>query len=255
MKIGMISGHKIPDLLKNPERIIVETPYGDIPVEISRLGKHEIFFINRHGPKSNLPPHKVNYLGNIQAFASSRVGCILSISTVGSINKSIHAGDFVIPHDFIDFTKSRLQTFYSDKRVHVDMTDPYCSSLRDELVKSCKQIKNIRMHGRGVYLSTEGPRLETVSEIQFFSKYADIVGMTGVPEVVLAREKGLCYATLCVVCNMAAGLQKKLTTDEISKLYKLKQPVIAKILKTTVESIREKQKTCCCKKALDKASL
>ena len=255
MKIGMISGHKIPSLLKNPERIMVGTPYGDIPVEISKLGKHEIFFINRHGPDSSLPPHKVNYLGNIQAFASSHVGCILSISTAGSINKSIHAGDFVIPHDFIDFTKSRLQTFYNDKRVHVDMTDPYCPSLRDELVKSCKQIKNIRSHERGVYLSTEGPRLETVSEIQFFSKYADVVGMTGVPEVVLAREKRICYATLCVVCNMAAGLQKRLTTDEISKLYKRKQPLISKILRMAVESMQDKQKECHCKKVLDKASL
>ena len=255
MKIGIISGHKIPDLLKNPEKIIVETPYGDIPIEISKLGKHEIFFINRHGPKSNLPPHKVNYLGNIQAFASSHVRCILSISTVGSIKKSINAGDFVIPHDFIDFTKSRLQTFYSDKRVHVDMTAPYCSSLRDKLAKSCKQIKNIRMHGQGVYLSTEGPRLETASEIQFFSTYADVVGMTGIPEVVLAREKRICYATLCVVCNMAAGLQKKLTTDDISKLYKRKQPVISKILRATIESMEDKQKTCRCKKVLDKASL
>ena len=255
MKIGVISGHKIPDLLKNPEKIIVETPYGGAQVEISKLGKHEIFFINRHGPKSNFPPHKVNYLGNLEAFASSHVKSIISVSTVGSIKKSILPGDFVIPHDFIDFTKSRSQTFYNDKRVHVDVTDPYCSSLRNILIKSCKQTKNIRVHERGVYLATEGPRLETVSEIQFFSKHADVVGMTGVPEVVLAREKGVCYATLCVVCNMAAGLQKKLTTDEISKLYKLKQPVIAKILKTTVESIRDKQKTCCCKKALDKASL
>lgn len=255
MKIGIISGHKIPNLLKNPEKIIVETLYGELQVEISKLDKHEVFFINRHGPKSSLPPHKVNYLGNIQAFASSHVDCILSISTVGSIKKSIHAGDFVIPHDFIDFTKSRPQTFYSDKRVHVDMTDPYCSSLRDMLIKSCKQIRNIRIHGSGIYLSTEGPRLETASEIQFFSKHADVVGMTGVPEVVLSRERGICYATLCVVCNMAAGLQKKLTTDEISKLYNRKQPVISKILRTTIESMDDKQKTCRCKKALDKASL
>jgi len=255
MKIGIISGHKIPDILKNPEKITVETSYGNIIVEISKLGKNDIFFINRHGPESNLPPHKVNYLGNLQAFASSNVECILSVSTVGSIKNNIRPGDFVIPHDFIDFTKSRPQTFYNDKRVHVDMTNPYCPSLREILANSGKQIKNIKIHERGVYLATEGPRLETSSEIQFFSKYADIVGMTGVPEVVLARERRMCYAAICVVCNMAAGLQKKLTADEISKLYKEKQSVISKVLKTTIEALQDKRKPCSCKTFLDKAIL
>jgi len=255
MKIGMISGHKIPDIIRKPEKITVETPYGDIIVEISKLGKHDIFFISRHGSQSNLPPHKVNYLGNLQAFASSKVECIISISTVGSIKKSINAGDFVIPHDFIDFTKSRPYTFYNDKRIHVDMTNPYCPSLREILLHSGKQIKNIKIHEKGVYLATEGPRLETSSEIQFFSQYADIVGMTGVPEVVLARERRICYASLCVVCNMAAGLQKKLTAGEISKLYKGKQPVISKILKTAIESLQDERKQCRCKTVLGKASL
>jgi len=255
MKIGIISGHSIPNLMKDPENIMVETPFGDISVEASKLGKHDIFSISRHGPKSNLPPHKVNYLGNMQAFASSHVECILSIGTVGSMKKSIQPGDFVIPHDFIDFTKSRPQTFYNDKRVHVDMTDPYCPSLRDTLIQSCKQMKNIKVHEKGVYLATEGPRLETASEIQFFSQSADIVGMTGLPEVVLAREKRICYAALCVVCNMATGLQKSLTADEISKLYKEKQPTISKILKTTIESLQDKRKPCRCNTILDKASL
>lgn len=255
MKIGIISGHSIPKLIKNPENIKVETPYGDISVEISKLGRHDIFFINRHGAASNLPPHKVNYLGNMQAFASSHVECILSIGTVGSMKKSIQPGDFVIPHDFVDFTTSRPQTFFDDKRIHVDMTNPYCPSLRDVMIHSCKKMKDTKAHEKGIYLATEGPRLETASEIQFLSQFADIVGMTGVPEVVLARERGICYASLCVVCNMAAGLQNRLTADEIAQLYKEQQPAISKILKSTIESLQDKRKPCHCKTVLDKASL
>jgi len=254
MKIGIISGQRIANLIKNQEEIIVETNYGDILVEVSKTKKHTLFFINRHGTKSDAPPHRVNYLGNIQAFASSHIDCILSVGAVGSMKKNIQPADFVVPHDFIDFTKSRQQTFFNDKRVHVDMTDPYCPSLRDSLINNSKQIRGINLHENGIYLTTEGPRLETVSEIAFFSKFADIVGMTGTPEVVLAREMGICYASLCLVCNMAAGLQKKLNVDEISSIYSEKKSIISKILVKTVDSINNKR-NCNCKRDLSKATL
>ena len=254
MKIGLISGHRIPNLIANPEKITIETSFGNIPVEVSKTGDHELFFICRHGEKSNLPPHKVNYLGNMQAFSSCHVECILAAGTVGSMNKDIKPGDFVIPNDFIDFTKSRQQTFFEDKRVHVDMTNPFCPSLRDSLITSCKKIKDVNFHEKGVYLTTEGPRLETISEIKLFSNFADIVSMTAVPEVVLAREKGICYASICVVCNMAAGLQNRLTADEISTMYKQKEPVISKILQLTIPSVDEKR-DCSCKSDLFKATL
>jgi len=254
MQIGIISGHKIPDLIKDSEKIMVETPFGDILVEAFELGEHEIFFINRHGEKSNLPPHKVNYLANIQAFASSHVECILSIGTVGSMKKNIQPGYFVVPHDFIDFTKSRQQTFFDNKRVHIDMSKPFCPSLRESLIKNCKKTKGVNIHEKGVYLATEGPRLETASEIKFFSNFADIVGMTAVPEIVLAREKGICYASICVVCNMATGIQNKVTADEISLIYKEKESVISEILHLTIDSIDEKR-NCNCKNDLSKATL
>ena len=254
MKIGLISGRRVPNLINNPEKILIETPFGDIPVEISCLGDHELFFIKRHGEKSNLPPHKVNYLGNIQAFASSHVEGILAVGTVGSIKKNITPGDFVVPDDFIDFTKSRPYTFFDEERVHIDMSNPFCQSLRNSLIKNCKQVKDANLHENGVYLTTEGPRLETAAEIRFFSQYADIVGMTLVPEVVLAKEKGICYASLCIVCNMAAGLQSKLPADEISLIYKKKEPYISKMLKSTIESLDDRGR-CNCKNVLSKASL
>jgi 5'-methylthioadenosine phosphorylase len=174
---------------------------------------------------------------------------------VGSLKKNIKPGDFVIPHDFIDYTKTRIYTFFDDKRVHVDMTDPYCTPLRNILINTAKKTVSAKIFDKGVYIATEGPRLETAAEIGFFSKFADVVGMTGVPEVVLARERGICYASLCVVCNMAAGLQSKLTADEIKTLYKEKEPVISKILKFAIESLDDKKRNCNCKDILSKASL
>jgi 5'-methylthioadenosine phosphorylase len=252
MKIGVISGQKMPIFMKKPERIRIETPFGDVPVRRSVFQDHELFFINRHGGNANIPPHKINNLGNIQAFSSCHVECIISIGTVGSLKKSIQPGDFVIPHDFVDFTKSRRQTFFDDKRVHIDVTNPYCVSLRELLIKSCENIKQVSVHKKGVYLATEGPRLETVSEIKFFSTLADIVGMTAYPEMVLSLEKGMCYSSLCIVCNMAAGLQERLPVDEIVSVYTEKEPLVSNVLALTLSSIDEKRE-CTCKQAFTKA--
>lgn len=254
MNIGILCGHLLPDLIKNPEKIIVETPYGPVPVLVSSVGGHELFFIQRHGEASNLPPHKINYRANIRALSASHVSCIFSVSTVGSMKKQIQPGDFVVPHDFLDMTRSRPTTFFDDARVHVDMTDPFCPSLRASLLESCKAFRTIGFHDKGVYLATEGPRLETAAEIKFFSAGADIVGMTAVPEVVLAREKGICFASLCLVCNMAAGLQHRLPADDLAKVYTRQEPMIAQVLRRTVESLDDKR-SCGCAVDIAKAAL
>ena len=254
MKIGILCGHQMPDLLKNPERIKVDTPYGEIIMYTSTLGNHEVFFIPRHGEQANLPPHRVNHRGNIQAFASSHIPCVISVGTVGSMKKSIKPGDLVIPHDFIDAPRSQPMTFFEEKRVHVDMSEPFCPSLRKLLLKSCRKNKEITAHDKGVYLVTEGPRLETAAEIKFYSMVADIVGMTMGPEAVLSREKGMCFASVCLVCNMAAGLQKKLPAGEIALVYKNKEASISRILSETVQSLDEKQH-CNCPSDVTKAAL
>jgi 5'-methylthioadenosine phosphorylase len=254
MKIGILCGHHIPDLIKNPEKIKVHTPYGDVLLHAATLGNHEIYFLQRHGEQGNLPPHRVNHLGNIYALAVSHVSSVFSVGTVGSMQMTIRPGDFVIPHDFIDTTKSRPVTFFDDQRVHVDMTEPFCPSLRTLLYKNCKKLKEVTVHENGVYLVTEGPRLETAAEIQLYSTVADIVGMTLAPEVILAREKGMCFVSLCLVCNMAAGLQQRLPADEITAIYKKKEPLISKILQLTIQSLDEKQ-SCLCPSDVSQATL
>jgi len=244
----------MPNLIKNPELVSVTTPYGKVKLNISKNYGHELFFINRHGEKGNIPPHKINYHSNIQAFASCHVDCILSIGTVGSMKEKIRPGDFFIPHDFVDNTKLRKPSFFDDSRVHVDMSSPFCPALIEIIISKCKEIGEINLHSNGVYLCTEGPRLETASEIKLFSQVADVVGMTIVPEVILAREIDVCYASLCIVCNMAAGLQNQLTANEISSVYSQLEPMVSKVLENTIKSINEK-KDCNCRKIISGASI
>ena len=248
MKIGLICGQEINELINDSEEIIVETNYGNTLINFKKLENNDVFFINRHGENKKIPPHNINYRANIQALKSCNIENIISIFTVGSMKKTILTGDFVIPNDFIDFTKSRCLTYFENDRVHIDMNNPFCPSLRKLLIESCKIVDDKKIHNRGVYLTTEGPRLETSSEINLFSNYADIVGMTLVPEIILAREQNMCYAALCVVSNMAAGLQNELKTDEISKTFIDKKPVIIKVIKKLIKNIENKKKCKCNKK-------
>jgi 5'-methylthioadenosine phosphorylase len=138
LKIGIICGHEIPTFIKNSETVSVVTPYDKVKLKLSKNSGHELFFINRHGEKGNIPPHKIKYISNIKAFASCKIDCIFSIGTVGSMKENIRPGDFVIPHDFIDNTKLRKQSFFDDSRVHVDMSTPFCPAIREILISKCR---------------------------------------------------------------------------------------------------------------------
>jgi len=238
MKIGLISGRAPPNLIINSENVTVDTAYGPIEIEIAQCNGHEIYFVARHGPEANIPPHKVNYHGNIQALSDCHTDYVISVGTVGSLDPHMKTGDIVIPHDFIDITKNRKYSYFDKQRVHVDLSNPFCPTLRKILSTQSKKSKSLTIHDKGVYLVTEGPRLETPAEIKMYSPFADIVGMTLVPEVTLAHEKGLCYVSICLVCNMAAGLQKELPANEITDVYHQKAPDITELIKTFITSYK-----------------
>lgn len=254
MKIGILCGHPMNDLFEEYQEINVETPYGDVHMLVGEVQHHQVFFINRHGYDSKILPHLIEYRANIQALSSSHVDCAISIGTVGSMKKDIRPGDIVIPHDFFDATHSRQTTFLPDQRVHVDMTDPFCPSLRSNFIRAGKSMGNITVHEQGVYVATQGPRLETVAEIGFYATVGDIVGMTLVPEVILAREKGLCFLSVCVVCNMAAGLQKDLPVGDIKRMYGEKKTLIASMIKKTMQDLGS-ESDCFCQKKIQDALL
>lgn len=236
--IGGSGFTRFPELEQCETRSIV-TPYGPVAsVAIGRLGPRTVVFLPRHGPEHTVPPHRINYRANIWALKQLNVPRILAINAVGGIGRNMSPGTIVIPHQIVDYTYDREQTYFDgsgddvsadgqtasanegfgDTAVspvnHIDFTYPYDNSWRAELINHLHD-KGQPVVDRAVYACTQGPRLETAAEILRLQRDgADIVGMTGMPEAALARELNIPYASVAVVVNWAAGISEQVITME-----------------------------------------
>lgn len=255
-KIAIIGGTGLEELIKEGRKIRVGTPYGPSPpIKIGKIGDWDVAFLPRHGIMHEIPPHRINFKANLWSLKSLGVNRIIATNAVGAINEKLKPGDFVIPKDIIDFTKARSFTFYDEAPVtHIDVSEPYCPILSRVLEKFAKKHYE-RVFTDAVLVCTEGPRYETPAEIRMFKILGcDIVGMTGAPELFLARELEICYATICFVSNMAAGLQKRLTIDEVKAIAKKITPTLKEILYEAILNI-PKERNCNCGFALEKARI
>ncbi|MGB3366829.1 MAG: MTAP family purine nucleoside phosphorylase [Acidaminobacteraceae bacterium] len=209
MRRAIIGGTGVYDVDSNVVIRIISTEYGEVEVQIRMVNGKEIVFLPRHGKGHSKPPHLINYRANIMALKELGVTHIYSTCAVGSLNDAYGLGDVMLITDFLDFTKARIHTFHdgSDGVKHTDMSDPYCKNLRENFQDKAKEF-NIDIKGSGVYVCTEGPRFETASEIKMYGKMGgDVVGMTNVPEVVLAKELGICYSAIGIVTNWCTGFK------------------------------------------------
>ena len=216
--IAVIGGTGLYDM-GPAEPATIATPYGEAEFFRVRLDGEEVIFLPRHGRGHLLPPHRVNYRAHIWALRALGAREALATQAVGSLNPRMAPGDLVLLSQFIDWTKGRPSTFFDGEDGvvrHVDVTLPYCARMTARLLRASEPLGKA-LHLDGVYACTEGPRFETAAEIRALRTLgADVVGMTNVPEVVLAREAGLCYAAVCVVCNWAAGMTgAPLTQQEV----------------------------------------
>jgi 5'-methylthioadenosine phosphorylase len=256
VKIAIIGGTGFETFLENAKKLRLGTPYGLAPpLSIVRIGEKEVCFLPRHGPGHFLPPHKINYRANIYALHEIGVERIIAINAVGAINRDFKPGDIVVPHDFVDFTKCRFATFYDEAPVtHVDVSQPYCPEIRKILVETAEK-QALQIWDKAVLVSTDGPRFETPAEIEVFRRLGcDIVGMTGVPEAVLARELEMCYAAVCYVSNMAAGMQERLTVKEVAEVCRKIQPRLEHLIIETVKVLPDARgSNCSCADALKNA--
>jgi 5'-methylthioadenosine phosphorylase len=221
----------------------IETPYGKVPVTYTRMKGQRAVFISRHGI-GHLPPHKVNYRAVICAAKKCGAKSIISTNTVGSM-ASHPAGCIFLPTDFVEFTKSRANTFFEEKAVHVDMSRPYCPEVRAALAEAARSLE--LPVSEGVYVCAEGPHLESPAQIRMMRQFGDVVGMTGYPEVVLAREAALCYASLCIVTNPACGMvgDRKLSITEITDTMGKSQENIREIIYRAAQNI-PRERSCGC---------
>ncbi len=248
MKIAIIGGTGIYSIADGGEREVIATPYGDVPVYKSVVENLPVIFIPRHGEHHHLAPHEVNYRGNIWALAALGVEQIIATQAVGSMEANFPPRSFVMLTDFIDFTRNRPGTFFAGVGVpvhHVDVSTPYCPNLAQSLISAAAEIDYSVLNG-GIYACMEGPRFETSAEIRMLSILgANLVGMTSVPEVVLAREAGVCYASLSIVCNWAAGIATAaLSESEVTDIMDECGADVRMIIRQYLRNMREEQCNC-----------
>jgi len=202
IKIGIIGGSGLddPKFMPDMQEQIVETAYGEpsSPLKTGRINDVEVVVLARHGVGHSIPPTAVNYRANIHALREAGCTHILATTAVGSLKEEIKPGDFVFIDQFIDQTKHRLLTFHDKTVVHTPMAEPFCNKLSDLLVESAMALKQ-RYHPRGTVVTIEGPRFSTRAESHMFRLLGgDVINMSTVPEVILARELGVCYQSIAM---------------------------------------------------------
>ncbi len=216
--LAIIGGTGLTNLanLEITRREIVRTPYGEPsgPLTFGRIDHTEIIFLARHGYGHTIPPHEVNYRANIWALKTTGVTRILAVNSVGGIAADAGPGMLVVPDQLIDYTHSRKHTFFEGQEqpvTHIDFTLPYCENARSLYLQAARAL-SIEVRAGGVMGVTQGPRLETIAEINRMEREGcALVGMTGMPEAALAREAELSFAALALVMNHAAGRGSSLT--------------------------------------------
>ncbi len=180
------------------------------------------------------------------------VNYIYSTAAVGSCNKKYAPGDVVMIKDFLDFTKVRPVTFFEggDEPVkHVDMSSPYCKNMGHKFYDKSAEI-GLKIQGPAVYVCTEGPRFETSSEIKFYQQIGgDVVGMTNVPEVVLAKELGMCYSTIGIITNWCTGVQGEFTLHDIQGSIEGNKDKITEVFLSIFEEGLD-QENCSCNNSI-----
>lgn len=222
--------------LQNTRRQVTRTPYGE-PSGALTFGEFagtEVVFLARHGYGHTLAPHEINYRANIWALKELKVEGVIAVATVGGIRADLAPGTLVLPHQIIDYTHSRKSTFFEGSEmpvIHVDFTQPYTHALRERLIKAAATCDE-RIFDGAVYACTQGPRLETAAEVERIAREGgDVVGMTGMPEAILAREADLDYAALAVVINHAAGRGDSVQAIRLEELGEVMQATIVRAVR------------------------
>lgn len=215
--VGLIVGTGVDSvqLLSDASFSSIKTPFGDVSVVRGFMDGMDVCIIKRHGEGHVVPPHLINYRANIMALYMLGVESVITTSAVGSLKDSMAPGSYALMDGFLDFTKARAQTFFEvGKVVHTDMTHPYSAAITDVLAMEMSAL-SLSLHTGATYVGTEGPRFESPQEVRMYAAMGgSVVGMTGLPEVTLAREAGLQYQSIAIITNYAAGIGASLLTHK-----------------------------------------
>lgn len=244
--VAIIGGSGLTQLkdLQITRREMMRTPYGEpsAPMVHGQLSGSDIVFLPRHGPSHTIAPHDINYRANIWALKEIGVSRVIAVNAVGGISERYRVpATLVVPDQVIDYTWGRAHTYFGSEHkgvTHVDFTEPYCAELRASLIGAAQAAK-LSLLPAGTYGATQGPRFESAAEIRRMERDGcDIVGMTGMPETALAREVGLCYASIAVIVNPAAGKAAgEISLAEIDKYLKTGMARVRQLLEAAIPQI------------------
>ncbi len=244
VKVGIIGGSGLddPEILKQAEEKTITTPYGDpsSPVTCGEIKGVQVAILARHGKKHTIHPSAVNYRANVWALKALACTHILASSACGSLREAIEPGQLVFLDQFIDRTTKRKSTFYDQGRVcHIPMAEPFCPELRRLLIQSAVKL-GVEHHNAGTVVTIEGPRFSTKAESHLFRSWGcDVINMTTLPEVTLAREAGLCYATVAMSTDYDCWheTEEAVTIEMILDIMKKNAENVIRILLETIPQI------------------
>lgn len=256
--IGIIGGSGISGVVSEGRGTAhqVATPWGPPsgPIEQGQVGDLTVLFLPRHGPGHTIPPHKVNYRANVEALRSLGAEAIVTVSSVGSLQPELPPGTFVLPSQFVDLTKQRPTTFFDGGKVyHVSLADPFCPDLTRRAIDAGRKAGVPFVEGK-TYVCVEGPRFSTRAESKYFRGFADVIGMTLVPEVTLARERGICYVCLAMVTDFDVWAERPVEAKEIVRVMHDNATRMRALLEELLPRL-EAPAQCRCAHALDDAGI
>jgi 5'-methylthioadenosine phosphorylase len=258
--IGVFGGTAFYSFLDGVEEVAVQTPYGapSAAVAVGTLEGRRVAFLPRHGPGHSIPAHRVNYRANVWALRRLGVRRLLGPSSVGSLQPDVHPGDIVVCDQLVDRTSARDDTFFhGPEPAHVSFADPYCPELGRVAVDAARA-EGVTVHEGGTVVVIQGPRFSTRAESRWFSSAGwHVVNMTQYPEVVLARELGMCYSGLALVTDYDAGVQREeaVTMESVFRVLAENIERVKGVLRRAIPAIPEQRACDCAAGAMDPGSL
>lgn len=259
-KIGIIGGTGLYKMegLKKTEAITVHTPFGS-PSDnylVGELDGIKVAFLPRHGMGHRILPHELNFRANIYGFKKIGVERIISVSAVGSMREEIEPLHMVLPDQFFDRTRKRIDTFFGGGIVaHVSFSHPICLQLRSTLHEKIKEL-GLTVHNGGTYLCIEGPQFSTKAESYIYRSWkVDIIGMTNLQEAKLAREAEICYATIALVTDYDCWREDEdnLSIEMIINNLNKNTENVKNVIRKVVPEIVTLERNCPCCSALKNA--
>ena len=254
-EIAVIGGSGFYEFGEDAEEVALDTPFGapSDPITVGEVAGRRVAFLPRHGRDHRFPPHKIPYRANLWALRSLGVRRVLAPTAVGSLTPMYGPGTLAIPDQLVDRTRTREQTYFDEGACHVPFADPYCPSVREVTIDTA-QAAGWPPVTAGTLVVIEGPRFSTRAESAWFAAQGwTLVGMTGHPEAVLAREMALCYTPLALVTDLDAGLEEGegVTQAEVFEVFAANIRRLRDLVARIVAALPAEREDDLCARALD----